>query len=54
VFGASKVAEDGERMELALREGSEVDRDAVEAFAGDVARFTDGLEVVASRLGVAS
>jgi len=54
VFGASKVAEDGERMELALREGGEVDRDAVETFAGDVARFTDGLEVVASRLGVAS
>jgi two-component system sensor histidine kinase EvgS len=54
VFGASKVAQDGEQMELALREGREVDRDAVEAFANGVARFTDGLERVASRLGIAS
>jgi two-component system sensor histidine kinase EvgS len=54
VFGASKVAQDGEQMELALREGREVDRDAVEAFANGVARFTEGLERVASRLGIAS
>jgi two-component system sensor histidine kinase EvgS len=46
VFGASKVAEDGERMELALREGADLDLPAVEVFANDVSRFTDGLEQV--------
>jgi two-component system sensor histidine kinase EvgS len=50
VFGASKVAEDGEQMELALREGAEVDRQAVESFANNVARFTDGLEQAARSL----
>jgi two-component system sensor histidine kinase EvgS len=50
VFGASKVAEDGERMELALREGADLDLPAVEVFAIDVARFTDGLEQVARSL----
>src|SRR6187402_1340757 len=39
VFGASRVADDGERMELALREGGGVDRAEVEGFARDVQRF---------------
>lgn len=50
VFGASKVAEDGERMELALREGADVDREGIESFARDVARFTEGLEHLARSL----
>ncbi|WP_213948107.1 transporter substrate-binding domain-containing protein [Luteibacter sp. dw_328] len=54
VFGPSKVAVDGERMELALREGGDVDRDEVGVFAREVGGFTDGLELVASRLGIAS
>jgi len=50
VFGASRVADDGERMELALREGGGVDRAEVEGFARDVQRFADGLEIVAKSL----
>jgi two-component system sensor histidine kinase EvgS len=44
VFGASAVTENGERMEVALREGADVDREAVETFARDVVAFTDRLE----------
>nr|WP_275690425.1 transporter substrate-binding domain-containing protein [Luteibacter yeojuensis] len=44
VFGRFAVGEEGERMELALREGGEVDPVALAAFAADVARFADGLE----------
>jgi two-component system sensor histidine kinase EvgS len=54
VFGASPVAEHGERLELGLREGGEVDRVAVEAFAREVVQFTDGLESIANRLVIAS
>jgi two-component system sensor histidine kinase EvgS len=50
VFGASAVADQGERLELALREGGDVDRSAVETFARDVAHFTDRLEAMANRL----
>jgi two-component system sensor histidine kinase EvgS len=50
VFGQSAVAEAGERMELALREGASVDRASVEGFAQDVARFADALEKHANTL----
>jgi two-component system sensor histidine kinase EvgS len=44
VFGSFAVGEEGERMELALREGGKVDPVALDAFAADIARFADGLE----------
>lgn len=44
VFGYSAVGEEGERIELALREGGEVDIVAVDTFAAEVAKFGDGLE----------
>lgn len=54
VFGRSEVGESGERMELALREGSDVDGVALRGFAADLGRFADGLEVFARRLDLAS
>ena len=48
VFGYSAVAEEGERLELALREGADVDIVAIDAFASRVAQFTDGLERLAA------
>jgi len=50
VFGHFAVGDRGERMELALREGGEVDPVALDAFAADVARFADGLERCAESL----
>ncbi|MDR6936208.1 transporter substrate-binding domain-containing protein [Luteibacter sp. 3190] len=50
VFGHSDVGERGERMELALRDGGEVDLVAVDAFAADVATFADGLERLSRRM----
>jgi len=50
VFGHFAVGDRGEQMELALREGGEVDPVALDAFAADVARFADGLERCAESL----
>ncbi|MGE7139574.1 ATP-binding protein [Luteibacter sp. NPDC031894] len=44
VFGSFAVGEEGERMELALREGGAVDRIMLDSFAAEIARFADGLE----------
>ncbi|HEY4292014.1 ATP-binding protein [Luteibacter sp.] len=48
VFGTFAVGEEGERIELALREGGKVDLVALDAFAADVARFADDLERLAT------
>jgi two-component system sensor histidine kinase EvgS len=50
VYGQSAVGDEGERMELALREGGPVDRPALDAFARNVQRFADSLETTANRL----
>jgi len=50
VFGYSAVGDHGERIEQALRDGAEVDRVALDAFAAELARFTDRLEHAARRL----
>jgi two-component system sensor histidine kinase EvgS len=50
VFGRFAVGEEGERMELALREGAKVDPVALDAFAAGVARFADGLERLADSM----
>ena len=44
VFGSFAIAEEGERMEVALREGGKVDTVSLDAFAAAIARFADGLE----------
>jgi two-component system sensor histidine kinase EvgS len=44
VFGVSVVAQDGEQLERALREGGVLDGEAVRRFARDVQQFTEGLE----------
>ena len=50
VYGPSAVAEEGEQMELALREGGNVDIVAVDRFAANVSRFAEGLESLASKM----
>jgi two-component system sensor histidine kinase EvgS len=50
VYGPSTLAEEGERMELGLREGADVDLVAVDRFAAGVAGFVDGLDRLAATM----
>lgn len=50
VFGPSAVAEEGERLELELREGANVDIVAVDRFAANVSKFVDGLDRLAKTM----
>lgn len=43
VFGQSAVGDEGERLEVALREGAAVDAATLQRFARDVREFTDNL-----------
>lgn len=54
VFGESEVGARGECLERALREGAALDVAAVDAFAKDIAAFTDGLERLTTRISATS